>query len=394
MRNEPGHIAGISKTAYALATPRWLHWRHVHRRTRADDDASSADPDPSPESDGITVYGCEPDEADLFHELCTALRDRAHDHERRRVGEPASSRCPATDASAWDTSPRSPAPICSRARKAPAWSTSPREASASITSTCERRREPGITVENVAYTPDGVADFTLMLILMAIRNVKKSSALRETSRLQAGQCPRQGPARPDRRRPRGRAHRHSGDQRLQGFGCRVLACSNDRRRRQRRTSSRSTSCCGESDVVTLHLPLTADTHHLIGREQHRDDEAGRVPRQHRTRRAGRHRRAARRRWRAGSWAARRWTCWKARKGSSTSTAATRPVDHPAAAAAATAAQRDRSRRTPPTTPARAARHRREDPHQLPALRNGTGRMRQARRSRSCSGAARRSMTSR
>ena len=30
----------------------------------------------------------------------------------------------------------------------------------------------GITVENVTYAPDGVADYTLMLILMAIRNVK------------------------------------------------------------------------------------------------------------------------------------------------------------------------------------------------------------------------------
>ena len=29
----------------------------------------------------------------------------------------------------------------------------------------------GITVENVVYAPDGVADYTLMLILMAIRNV-------------------------------------------------------------------------------------------------------------------------------------------------------------------------------------------------------------------------------
>ena len=30
----------------------------------------------------------------------------------------------------------------------------------------------GITVENVAYSPDSVADFTLMLMLMAVRNAK------------------------------------------------------------------------------------------------------------------------------------------------------------------------------------------------------------------------------
>ncbi len=30
----------------------------------------------------------------------------------------------------------------------------------------------GITVDNVAYSPDSVADYTMMLILMAVRNVK------------------------------------------------------------------------------------------------------------------------------------------------------------------------------------------------------------------------------
>ena len=36
----------------------------------------------------------------------------------------------------------------------------------------------GITVENVTYAPDGVADYTLMLILMAIRTHERSSVLR------------------------------------------------------------------------------------------------------------------------------------------------------------------------------------------------------------------------
>ena len=30
----------------------------------------------------------------------------------------------------------------------------------------------GISVENVAYSPDSVADYTLMLMLMAVRNAK------------------------------------------------------------------------------------------------------------------------------------------------------------------------------------------------------------------------------
>ncbi len=31
----------------------------------------------------------------------------------------------------------------------------------------------------------------------------------------------------------------------------------------------------ESDIVTLHSPLTEKTHHLLGREQLRQNEAGR-----------------------------------------------------------------------------------------------------------------------
>ncbi len=32
----------------------------------------------------------------------------------------------------------------------------------------------GISVENVAYSPDSVADYTLMLMLMAVRNAKST----------------------------------------------------------------------------------------------------------------------------------------------------------------------------------------------------------------------------
>jgi D-specific alpha-keto acid dehydrogenase len=125
----------------------------------------------------------------------------------------------------------------------------------------------GITVENVVYAPDGVADYTLMLILMAIRNVTGvlRSAERHDFRLSSA---------------RGKDLRdmtvgvlgvgHMGNaviRRLQGFGCRVLASSN------RPTEAAAAEFVSldelllESDVVTLHLPLNADTHHVIGRKQ-------------------------------------------------------------------------------------------------------------------------------
>ena len=39
----------------------------------------------------------------------------------------------------------------------------------------------GIYVENVAYSPDSVADYTLMLMLMAVRNMRSRSSGAPTS---------------------------------------------------------------------------------------------------------------------------------------------------------------------------------------------------------------------
>ena len=61
---------------------------------------------------GLTVYGCEPDEADA---VPRARRRGSGSCPRSRATpcrRPASSRCPATDASAWATSPRSPRRCC------------------------------------------------------------------------------------------------------------------------------------------------------------------------------------------------------------------------------------------------------------------------------------------
>jgi D-specific alpha-keto acid dehydrogenase len=124
----------------------------------------------------------------------------------------------------------------------------------------------GITVENAAYAPDGVADYTLMLMLMAVRNAKEtvSSANECDFRL---------------RSVRGKELRDltigvvgvgnigkAVIRRLQGFGCRVLASNN----RCQETAAEFVSLDElllESDVVTLHLPLNAETHHLIGRRE-------------------------------------------------------------------------------------------------------------------------------
>jgi D-specific alpha-keto acid dehydrogenase len=124
----------------------------------------------------------------------------------------------------------------------------------------------GITVENVAYAPDGVADFTVMLMLMAIRNAKetvtsannydfslRSVRGRELHDMTVGVVGAGNIGKAVMRR-------------LRGFGCRVLACDT-----RGQTPAPGFVSLGEllaeSDIVTLHLPLTTETHHLIGRDE-------------------------------------------------------------------------------------------------------------------------------
>jgi D-specific alpha-keto acid dehydrogenase len=122
-------------------------------------------------------------------------------------------------------------------------------------------RELGITVENVAYSPDSVADHTLMLMLMALRHAK--SVLR-------------GVDAHDYRLPddRGRELRdltvgiigtgRIGSvviARLRGFGCRILAT--DDRRGPDAEYVPLDELLAVSDIVSLHVPLDPGTRHLL-----------------------------------------------------------------------------------------------------------------------------------
>src|ERR1700754_2851575 len=122
----------------------------------------------------------------------------------------------------------------------------------------------GISVETVAYSPDSVADYTLMLMLMAVRNAK--SVIRRTDVHDY--------TLPDVRGKElrdltvgvigtGRIGRAVID-RLRGFGCRTLAYDT-----QPRTSADYVTLGAlleRSDIVTLHTPLTEETHHLLDRD--------------------------------------------------------------------------------------------------------------------------------
>jgi D-specific alpha-keto acid dehydrogenase len=130
----------------------------------------------------------------------------------------------------------------------------------------------GICVETVAYSPDSVADYTLMLMLMAVRHAK--SAIRRADihdyRLND---------------ERGRELRDltvgvigtgrigvAVIERLRGFGCRVLA--HDRWPKAAADYVSLDELLRRSDIVTLHTPLIADTHHLLDRARIRQMKHG------------------------------------------------------------------------------------------------------------------------
>jgi D-specific alpha-keto acid dehydrogenase len=119
----------------------------------------------------------------------------------------------------------------------------------------------GISVENVTYSPDSVADYTLMLMLMAVRNAK--SMIRRTDAHDYRLSDVRGKEIRDLTIGvigTGRIGAAVMD-RLRGFGCHVLAYDN-----RPNTSADYVpldELLRQSDIVTLHTPLNADTHHLL-----------------------------------------------------------------------------------------------------------------------------------
>jgi D-specific alpha-keto acid dehydrogenase len=213
----------------------------------------------------MTVFGCEPDEADLFHARAPRFgivpTTTAAAASVDTIGHVAGNRCISVGHKSEVTGP-----LLHVLRGAGVEHVSTRSIGFDHID-LDAAHAAGITVQNVVYAPDGVADFTVMLILMTVRNIGAivDAAARHDYRLRAV---RGGDLRDLTVGVVGVGHiGHAVVRRLRGFGCRLLA-----------HSKRSDAVAGvdfvpldellrESDVVTLHVPLDADTHHLIGREQ-------------------------------------------------------------------------------------------------------------------------------
>lgn len=212
---------------------------------------------------GITVYGCEPDEAALFRKLAP------------RFGiTPTVTGEPVSEANADLAHGNRCISIGHKTRVENSALLALGRAGVAYISTrsigynhidVAYAKSLGISVENVAYSPDSVADYTLMLILMAVRHAKSTIRRSDLHDYRLHDA-------------RGKELRDltvgvvgtgrigtAVVTRLRGFGCRVLAYDT------RPTAAADHVPLDEllrvSDIVTLHTPLTADTRHLLGRRR-------------------------------------------------------------------------------------------------------------------------------
>lgn len=212
---------------------------------------------------GITVYGCEPDEAVLFRELaprCDVLPTITEAAvSEANVGLALGNRCVSVGHKAKVTN----AALLALSRVGVRYISTRSIGYNHID--VEYAESVGIAVENVAYSPDSVADYTLMLMLMAVRGAKsivrradvhdyrlndvRGKELRDLVVGVVG-TGRIGSAVVDR---------------LRGFGCQVLAY--DSRPRASADYVPLDELLMQSDVVTLHTPLTEETHHLLSKER-------------------------------------------------------------------------------------------------------------------------------
>ncbi|MEV0091130.1 D-isomer specific 2-hydroxyacid dehydrogenase family protein [Streptomyces sp. NPDC050738] len=126
----------------------------------------------------------------------------------------------------------------------------------------------GISIGNVCYSPDGVADYTVMMLLMALRHAKSTVRRADVHDYRLHDV-------------RGKELRDltvgvvgtgrigaAVIERLRAFGCRILVYKNGAGASGGPGDEVSLDdLLRSSDVVTLHAPLNFETHHLLDRER-------------------------------------------------------------------------------------------------------------------------------
>ncbi|MEK5164504.1 D-isomer specific 2-hydroxyacid dehydrogenase family protein [Paenibacillus sp. FSL R5-0527] len=215
------------------------------------------------EKTGITIYGCEKDEADLFG------RYSPHYGVEPTIIESAVSAENAALASG-----NCCISVNHKTEIGPSTLRALKENGVAYISTrsigcnhidLEAAEKLGITIGNVAYSPASVADYTLMLILMSIRNAK--SVLCRADAHDYKLCAVPGRELRDMTvgvLGTGRIGQAVID-RLHGFGCRILAYNLYPQAKADYVTL--DELLRQSDILTLHMPLNADTYHILDRKR-------------------------------------------------------------------------------------------------------------------------------
>jgi D-specific alpha-keto acid dehydrogenase len=212
---------------------------------------------------GITIYGCGQDEAALFREMAPRLGVVPTITEaavtEANVGLALGNRCISIGHKTQVTNSTLRALGAAGVRYISTRSVGCNHIDVSYAASV------GISVETVAYSPDSVADYTLMLMLMTVRHARSIIRRADVHDYRLNDV-------------RGRELRDltigvigtgriggAVMDRLRGFGCRLLAYDT-----QPATSADYVTLDAlleQSDIVTLHTPLTAETHHLLDRRR-------------------------------------------------------------------------------------------------------------------------------
>jgi D-specific alpha-keto acid dehydrogenase len=212
---------------------------------------------------GLTIYGCEADEAALFREMAPRFRVSLTITEEAvteaNIELASGNRC----VSVGHKTQVSNGTLRALADAGVEYLSTRSIGDNHIDVSCAQRL--GIAVGTVTYSPDSVADYTLMLMLMALRNARSVIRRADVHDYRLNEI-------------RGRELRDltvgvigtgaigtAVVNRLQGFGCCILA--HDRRPTTSAQYVPLDLLLGQSDIVTLHTPLNADTRHLLSRQR-------------------------------------------------------------------------------------------------------------------------------
>jgi D-specific alpha-keto acid dehydrogenase len=212
---------------------------------------------------GITVFGCDEDEASLFREMAPRFGIQPV-VTSSAVSEASIELAFGTRCVSVDHKTQVSSRILLALREAGVIYLSSRSVGYNhIDMQCAE--SIGVSVENVSYSSNSVADYTLMLILMTVRNSKSTTLRVQTQDYRLNDV--RGKELSDMTIGVIGTGRIGGAviERLRGFGCQVVA--HDSSPKSAAEHVPLDELLQRSDVVTLHTPLAADTHHLLDRQR-------------------------------------------------------------------------------------------------------------------------------